>query len=163
MRDKRRVLWIEDGARFDFPQMAAPLYMNGGYDLAVAEDATSAVALVKQSEYDVVIVDIRLPPGDDSRWIELWKRAGSNRVAARLGLELLRSLLGSDDAKVPLRDRPSWLTPDRIGVLTVEGEDELRPVFDMLGIRFYRRKQADVPDTVLLDLTRQIEQRTGSV
>jgi CheY-like chemotaxis protein len=157
MREKCKVLWIEDAARFDFPQMAAPLYMNGGYDLAVAEDVTSAVALVKQSEYDVVIVDIRLPPGDDSRWIALWKRAGSNRVAARLGLELLRSLLGSDGAKIFLRDRPSWLTPDRIGVLTIEGDDELRPVLDELGIRFYRRKQADVPDTVLLDLVSDVQ------
>lgn len=160
MREKCKVLWIEDAARFDFPQMAAPLYMNGGYDLAVAEDVTSAIALIKQGEYDVVIVDIRLPPGDDPRWITLWKRAGSNRVAARLGLELLHSMLGSPEAKIQLQGRPSWLTADRIGVLTVEDDDELRPDLKKLGIRRYRRKQADVPDTVLLDLVRWVQQES---
>ncbi len=158
MKEKRKVLWIEDGARRDLPHLTAPVYMEGGYDLVVAEDASAGVRLLEQEEYDAIIVDIRLPPGDDPGWIRLYKRAGSDKVAARLGLQLLYAMLGSPRAEFHWEDRPAWITPDRIGVLTVEGQGELTSDLVELRIEAFRfqQKDAGAPDTVLLDLIRRV-------
>ena len=83
MSAKTRVLWVEDGALFDLPQMAAPIYIDGRFDLAIAESVTNAITLIKQQQYHVVIVDLRLPPGNDSEWIELFKKLGADKVSAR--------------------------------------------------------------------------------
>jgi DNA-binding NtrC family response regulator len=65
MTQKRRVLWVEDGARYDLVNMAAPVYMDGKYDLIIAEDASSGIDYLLKDTFDVIIVDIRIPPGGD--------------------------------------------------------------------------------------------------
>ena len=51
----------------------------------------------RAEEFDAVVVDVRLPPGDDPYWKELHRKAGRDKVHAELGLQLLRWLLESKD------------------------------------------------------------------
>ena len=153
---KRKVLWIEDGARFDLPQLAGPVYIDGSYDLVVAEDISTGISHLLRNEFQVVIVDIRLPPGDDPEWIKLYSVAGYDKVQARLGLELLYSIVGRPEAQVELEYRPEWITADRLGVFTVESYQEIEGDLRGLNIRVFQQKRADLPDTILLELIEKI-------
>jgi hypothetical protein len=156
---KRKVLWIEDGARFDLPQLAGPVYVDGSYDLVVAEDASAGISHLLRNEFQVIIVDIRLPPGDDPDWIKLNSAAGYDKVQARLGLELLYSILGRPEARVKLKDRPTWITADRLGVFTVESLPEVEEDLRKLNILVFQQKRADLPDTILLEIIEKVLQQ----
>jgi CheY-like chemotaxis protein len=151
-----RILWVEDGARFDLPHLAAPVFMEGNYDLCIVENVSDCITYLQHHVFDAVILDIRIPPGDDQRWITLYKKAGTDKVAARLGLKLLYSLVGLPEAEVELDNRPSWINADKIGVFTVESKRELDEHLQKLGIKVYQQKKADVSEIVLLDLIKQI-------
>lgn len=160
MSEKYKVLWIEDAATYHLQALAAPVYYDGRYDLDIVEDASAALRRLLGSEYQVVIVDIRLPPGDDPRWIEVYKQAGYDKVGSRLGLEIIKSVLGKEDAKVPLGTSPSWkITPEKIGVLTVEGWSDMQRPLQSLEIRVFQTKGPAVKETVLLDLIEQVLQQ----
>jgi CheY-like chemotaxis protein len=157
---KLRVLWVEDDARFGLAQLVGPVYVHGGYDLVVAGDVSTAIARLSGQHFDVVIVDIRLPPGDDPDWCNLYIKAGSDKTHARLGLHLLLSLLKHPRAQVRLKQPPpDWLEPGAIGVFTVESQREIGEDLNLLGIQVYQQKRADLPDTVLLQIIKRILDR----
>lgn len=68
MESRHKVLWIEDSALGDLAYLTAPLYMDGGYELVVAETVSEALSFLELGEFDAVIVDIRLFPGHRSEW-----------------------------------------------------------------------------------------------
>jgi DNA-binding NtrC family response regulator len=72
---KIKVLWVEDSARLDLPHLAAPIYMDGNYDLVVAETVSDGIAHIQNENFDAIIVDIRIPPGDDPRWIKQYHKS----------------------------------------------------------------------------------------
>lgn len=146
------VLWIEDGALFELAHLAGPVYADDRYDLFIASDVTTGLQLLMEREYEAVIVDIRLPPGEDRVWDELYKKAGSHKSTAGLGLKLLQTILGAENAPVKLESIPSWLSPEKIGVFSVERYVDLQPSLEQLGITLFRQKTADMPGTALLDL-----------
>jgi hypothetical protein len=161
MKQKSRILWIEDGARYDVAELAAPVYMNVNYDLITAENASDGILALLSGEFDVIIVDIRLPPGNDRNWIDLYNKSGANKVSARLGLHLLYTILGHHDAKIVLGVRPEWIKPDKIGVLTVEGQSEVAVHLKNLKITVYEQKQAAMSETALLELIDKILKHTN--
>lgn len=130
------VLWIEDLARFEYREMFAAIFRDGRYALSIAVDATEAVQRLKQHEYDAVIVDVRLPPGADEQWTQLYTAMGASEEAAKLGKHLVQSLLRFPAARIALAaDRiPAWLASERIGFLTVEPWEDLREELEPLGI-----------------------------
>jgi hypothetical protein len=157
MTQKYRVLWVEDGARYDLAHLAAPVYMDGKYDLVIAEDASAGMAVVLMDRFDVIIVDIRIPPGDEPNWIKLYQGNGTEKIAARLGLSLLYTFLGHPDAKIDLGSRrPAWITPARVGVLTVESQLELHDDLTKLGITIHGHKRAETSDEILLELIQRV-------
>jgi hypothetical protein len=163
MAQKYRVLWVEDGARYDLVNIAAPVYMDGKYDLVIAEEASSGINYLLKNIFDVIVVDIRIPPGNDNDWINLHKKSGGNKVAAQLGLDFLYTILGHQDAKINLEDkRPVWITPNKIGVLTVESQLELDKYLKELQIKVYHQKRAETPEEILLELIQKILNQTSS-
>lgn len=160
MKRKHPILWIEDGARFDLPYLAAPVYMDGGYDLFVAETIADGITHLQRREFDAIIMDIRVPPGNNAQWNKIYKEAGRNKVTARLGLKLLYSLLNHPEAEIKLPARPDWITAKKIGVLTVESYPELKDHLDKLGITVYQQKHANIADVVLLDLIKQVLEKS---
>ncbi|NUO79074.1 hypothetical protein HUU05_03280 [candidate division KSB1 bacterium] len=163
MKRKHPILWIEDGARFDLPYLAAPVYMDGGYDLFVAETIADGIAHLQQHEFDAIIMDIRVPPGADLQWNTLYKDAGRNKVMARLGLKLLYSLLDHSEAEIKLPAHPDWINAKKIGVLTVESYAELKDHLDKLGIKVYQQKHANIEDMVLLDLIKKVLKNSAEI
>jgi hypothetical protein len=149
---RTRFLWIEDGAIADYKYLLAPIYVAGMYNPVVALDVSEGIRRLKQREFDAVIVDIRLSPGDNPDWIRLYKQLGSNKATARLGSKLLRSILKPDGDDIPIEEIPLWVQPQLFGILTVESAEDLRE----LEIEVYERKKGRTPENVLKELVDRI-------
>jgi hypothetical protein len=149
--NRPRALWIEDGARSELSHLSGPVLYDGRIELVLAEDLTTAVDYVREEEFDTLVVDVRLPPGDDPFWKRLHRLAGRDKVHAQLGLQLLRWLLGAADFS-GLPPPPPWVDAKRIGVFSVESEHEILQSVAELGIEVIQQKRADLPDTILREL-----------
>ena len=161
MKKKQKVLWIEDGARADFQNMLGPVYVHGEYDLVVALDATTGIAHLRRTEFDVVIVDIRIPPGEDRNWRDLYKRGHSDNANARLGLDILYGLLIPHAARMRLDGIPRWITAERFAVFTVESKTQVHLDLERLNIRIYRQKTTETTNRALLEIIEEVRKITS--
>jgi hypothetical protein len=152
-----KVLWIEDSARFELSNLTGPVYFSGKYDFHLAEDVTTAVQFLMVKPFDVVIVDIRLPPGTDSCWRDLYKQANSGNVQNQLGIKLLDWMLSRDVCCQP--NPPGWVDNCCLGVFSVENDRETQDKLKELGIEAYTQKAAGLPDTTLLEMIETIIER----
>lgn len=158
---KTKVLWIEDGARLELRNLTGPIYISGEYDMNLADDATSAVRYIQAKEYDAVILDMRLPPGMDDYWINIYRKSGEDKALARLGLELATWMFnGHSTFPFP---PPQWVKPHHVGVFTVENDSDLHSRLKDLGIKVFQHKTAGLRDTILLDIISKIIGQADSV
>jgi CheY-like chemotaxis protein len=148
---KPRVLWVEDSARFELASFMGPIYASRKYELTLAEDATSAVRYLQTIRFDAIIMDIRLPPGKDHYWRELYGHAGSDKTTAQLGLEVLFWLFDPKHPKNGLLP-PAPIMPVQVGVFSVEGEMEIGQQLVTLGITVFFEKRPGLRDTILLEM-----------
>jgi hypothetical protein len=151
---KPRVLWIEDSARLELRNLTGPIYYNGDYDFSQVDDITSAVDYVTARFFDVLIVDIRLPPGNDPFWSRLYQQAGQDKIQAQLGLKFLHWILGNGDGLGT--PPPAGFSPLQVGVFTVENYLDIQNDLENLGVKVFQQKSAGLPDTVLDNLIRQV-------
>jgi hypothetical protein len=151
---KPRVLWIEDSARFELNNLTGPIYFYGTYDFQQAENVTSAIEFLKVKEYDALIVDVRLPPGNDPYWRELYRKEEGDGGGEKLGIKLLYWLLAQEGSYS--HTPPSWASPEKIAIFTVENQMEVRDDLDKLGINLFKQKTTGLADTTLLDLIKEL-------
>lgn len=163
---KIRVLWIEDGARVEVPQLTTPLYMNSKYYLVVSENATDAVRKLNDQTFEVVVFDLRLRPGADEEFKSLSESLGRQKKAQRLGLYILLSYFGNKDDNRRLEiSKPDWLTIERIAVLSVDPyeEPEVQEALSSIALPMesYRQKKAGMKRTILLELVNLVVERNS--
>lgn len=151
---KPKVLWIEDSARFELNNLTGPIYFYGNYDFQQAENVTSAIEFLRVKEYDALIVDIRLPPGNDPYWRQLYRKAELDGGGEKLGIKFLYWLLSRDGSYH--HPAPLWAKPDKVAVFTVENHMEVRDDLDELGIKHFKQKTTGLADTTLLDLIEEL-------
>lgn len=148
---KPRVLWIEDSARLELRNLAAPVYSSGRFDFNLAEDVTSAVNLLKVTSFDAILVDVRLPPGADPRWKRLYQQAGADKVSAQLGIKLLNWLINRDRNVHP-DEPPNGFDKSHLGIFTVESREDIQEELDALGITVFFQKTTSLPDAILIKI-----------
>ncbi len=158
---KTRVLWIEDGARVEIPQLAVPLYMKSEYYLVITDNVTDADRKLTTQTFDVVIFDLRLAPGTDERFRALSRALTEEKKAQRLGLYLLLSYFGTNDIAKNLKTtKPDWLSIERVAILSVDPFDEPDVHEALSSINFpadrYKQKTAAMKRTTLLELVKQV-------
>ncbi|NJC96881.1 MAG: hypothetical protein C3F07_20855 [Anaerolineales bacterium] len=157
---KPRVLWIEDSARFELNNLTGPIYFYGKYDFQQVEDITTAVNFLLARPFDVLIVDVRLPPGNDPYWRDLYQNVTADGGGEKLGIKFLYWLLSRDGEYQ--QTPPDWVSADQIGVFTVENYQEIQEKLDALEIKVFKHKSAGLSDTTLLDLIEEIlEKKSG--
>ncbi len=154
-----KVLWIEDDADSDLYHLASPVYIEGNYHLDIASNASEAFFYLNERRYDIIIVDIRIPPGRNPEWLSRYEQlqSQSNANSSRLGLELLRRIFGENGAKPSLKVSQN-LASARYGVFTVERFEELKAdlsELNLTGLK-YKRKNAMMPHTALLEFIQEI-------
>ena len=150
-----KVLWIEDEADSILPHLIVHAELQCGHIVVNAPDATHAMSQLYDDEFDVVILDVRLPPGMDEKWIRRFQGAAGRTETPRLGIELIKEALADNDPKA------SWLTPEKIAVFTVEPPQMLENEMQELGIATYRRKTIDVREEELSDLISAVLGQSG--
>lgn len=162
---KRKILWVEDSARFELASMVGPVLASRRYDLTLAENASTAAERLLRTRYDAIIVDIRLPPGVDPYWVDIFKSAASDRVNAKLGLALLSWLFGAKEAGAthtrngnrvpPLPD--AWrVLPQQVAVFSVENKSEIGSTLELFGVTVMHEKRPGLPDTILLKILSEV-------
>ena len=163
MLQKRKILWVEDSARFELPSLIGPIYASRRYDLTLAENATAAAEHLRHSRFEAIIVDVRLPPGAHAYWRGIYENAGADRTNAKLGLALLAWLFGP-----PVTDRPGgnganaprlpeWkVRPQQVAVFSVETHSEIGPMLAGFGVEVMHEKRPGLPDTILLDIVSEV-------
>jgi CheY-like chemotaxis protein len=152
---RKKVLWIEDDAFNELGMLATPVHLTGEFELDYALSATEAIDRLQGGDYDAIVVDVRIPPGDDKRWIDIYYNAGASNKAARLGVWLLQDILGhervrSNGLSAAARDR------QRYGVLSMDAED-VRAELEPIGVTRYRKKTEGpgVLLTIIRDILKQ--------
>ncbi len=154
---RTKVLWIEDSARYELSELTGPVYASRKYVLNLAEDATTATYHLLNSEFDVLIVDMRIPPGDNPVWQKIYQKGGKDKDTAQLGLKLLRWLLDGKNGELDsLGKPPGWVNAKSVAVFTVEGKDQIKTTLDELEVTNYVQKRATRRDTALLDLIESV-------
>lgn len=160
---KIRVLWIEDGAHVELPQLTTPIYMSNKYYLVVSENATDAIRKLSDQVFDVVVFDLRLGPGSDEQFQTLYKNLGRQKKAQRLGLYILLGFFGNKDGQRLDLAKPVWLTIEQVAVLSVDpyDEPEVQEALVSIGlpVEAYRQKTASMKRTILLELVNEVVQR----
>ncbi len=160
-----KVLWIEDNADNDLYHLTSPVYIDGRFQLDIASNASEAHYYLNERGYDVIIVDIRIPPGKDQDWHDKFKQLQRKKEtnSNRLGLELLRCIFDERERQPTLKVDKN-LAPQRYGVFTVERHEELRDDLHKLKLNDikYRRKNAMMPHTALLDFIEEISREVES-
>lgn len=148
---RKKVLWIEDSAFDEIAVLAVPVHLSGEYELDFALSATEGAARLQHAapEYDAVVVDIRLPPGEDPWWINEYISLQRARKPSRLGLTLLELTVG-EGRRDWAKPFPEWARQrQRYGVLTVESEAEVGPSLKRLRVRYRSKGSGDDTDVLL--------------
>ncbi len=162
----RKVLWIEDNADSDLYHLTSPVYIDGRFHLDLATNISEAFFYLNKRNYDVIIVDIRIPPGRDPEWVKRYEdlqkanRSNSNR----LGLELLKVIFSKSEnsPKVSIEEN---VNPRRFGIFTVERSEELESELKELNLEEikFKRKNAMMPHTALLDFINEIHEANEKI
>jgi len=160
MINNLKVLWIEDNADNDLYHLTSPVYIEGRYQLDIATSASEAFFYLNKRAYDIVIIDIRIPPGKDPNWKKKYEllRTAKNANSSRLGLELLKTIFDANGGSTLKIEQN--LVSDRYGVFTVERLEELQPDLQALNLEQlkYKRKNAMMPHTALLDFISEVSE-----
>lgn len=152
---KYKILWVEDGALAELAYLAGPVYIDGRYDLFIAQNASDAVEALEGNEFNAVIIDVRLPPGKNKEWNTLYKRAAYQKESAKLGIELLTSMLKPEDSVIKIGNI-DWLTATKVAIFTVENKSDLQHVLNEFRVGVYKQKTANIPESTLIDIIKQI-------
>lgn len=144
------VLWIEDSAKLELRNLVGPVYSSRRYDFDLAEDVTTAVNILELKSYEAIVVDVRLPPGIDKYWRQLYETSGADKVNAQLGIKFLYWLL-KKDLRIYPANPPNGILPKQVGIFTVEYYQDISADMVALGVDQFQRKSAGLPDTILLE------------
>ena len=162
---KRKILWVEDSARFELAPLVGPVLASRQYDLTLAENASTASERLLRTRFDAIIVDIRLPPGVHPYWVDIFKSASSDRVNAKLGLALLNWLFGVREGRAPHTRNgklvpplpEAWkVLPQQVAVFSVENHLEVSSTLELYGVTVMHEKRPGLPDTILLKILSEV-------
>ncbi len=186
MPRRQRVLWIEDKTQLELAFLVPPVLLDGRYELEVAHDATEAVSLLAdpkaRGEFDLLIFDLDLPPGEWDIFADFYKRyERRGEEPAMLGLELLSFLrMGRwvrgdffkhaddyDSKELLLKQMRRIYQSKPIGILSIYTEHRRDKLVELLGLgpeqrpewekRLIVPKRAGLPRSALLQLIRDLE------
>jgi len=150
MNDVIKLLWIDDNLFHDLTEKRMALYMEDDIEPHFAIDATEAFYRLRTEPFDVVIVDLRLPPGSDDMW-NTYRESNFQKF----GYALLNTVLG------PQKDQFDHLSETRFGVFTIEAQEENPELFDApihLAENNFKMKTHAYHENAFIDFIRHVHQ-----
>jgi len=143
-----KLLWIDDNLDHDLTEKRITLVMEEDIDSHFARDATEAYYRLRKDKFDVVIVDLQLPPGPDDMW-NGHREKGFQKFGAAL-LELVRK---------PDNEHFGHLSRTQFGVFTIEPREENPELFDppiSLPDENFKVKTHAASENAFLDFIRKV-------
>lgn len=113
-----KLLWIDDNLDHDLTEKRMALYMEDDFDPHFARDATEAYYRLRDEPFDVIIFDLRLPPGPDDMWNYLREQGYS-----QYGVELLKIVSNG------LKDKFKKQSKAKFGVFSIEAPGQDHDIF----------------------------------
>jgi hypothetical protein len=114
-----KLLWIDDNLDHDLTEKRLSLYMEDDLDPHFARDASEAFYKLRDERYDVVMFDLRLPPGADDMWQPL-----RDQNFWKYGAELLRRVRLNTNGDFENQCEA------RFGVFSIEAPEENQELFE---------------------------------
>lgn len=148
MNDIIKLLWIDDNLFHDLTEKRMALYMEEDIEPHFATDATDAFYRLRSEPFDVVIVDLRLPPGPDDMW-ETYRASNFQKY----GYALLCTVLGEQ------KDNFDHLKDTRFGVFTIEAQEENPELFEApirLAEKNFKMKTHAYHENAFIDFIRHV-------
>lgn len=145
-----KLLWIDDNLDHDLTEKRMAILMEDDIDPHFARDATEAYFRLCNESFDVVIFDLRLPPGADDMW-DPWR---SNDFE-KYGFALL-SIVSEQ-----LEEQFQHLKTARFGVFSYESPEENRMLFELpisLNGRNYAVKTDNYRENDFIEFIRNVYQ-----
>jgi CheY-like chemotaxis protein len=154
----KNVLWIEDNSLTPFSEWTSPVIRSGLYSIKTVIDATSAINLLSEINYSIVIIDIRLPPGTNSELSRIYRNSNNDKAMAKLGLHIIEWIVSTNVQK-RFGKLPKFVDLNSVGIFSVEDFPSIKPKLDALGIPEdrYLRKSANLADDCLLNLIKLLD------
>lgn len=152
MEPQATILWIEDAAYTDYVSLLTWVLVDGRFAIDVAPNTSVALNKLAARRYEVVILDLHLPPGKDRFWIDRYQRIASEGRVPLLGLELLEEALSRGAHEPAL----SWLSPERICILSIESPGWIQQRIRKAGVSRYRDKDLFLPESVLVAIAEDV-------
>src|SRR5690348_14613660 len=109
--EKKKILWIEDDAKKDFKYLIPPIVISGKYEIITAGNASDGLNHLFADRYDAIIIDIRIPPGNNQSFVQLYNNLGGNTGTSKLGLRFLNSLFKGSKPYIEITNIPDWVKP----------------------------------------------------
>lgn len=120
LNELKKVLWLEDQSE-NFNAYQSALF-RAGILLDTVTSVSDTEKKIKEGKdnYGVFIFDIRVPAGDNPKWIEFESQKHEEKLFgdSYLGLELMHSLFRSPHAKVTI-DPSIRIDPKKVIVFSV--------------------------------------------
>ena len=153
----KKVLWIEDQALYEMRDLRSKVLMSGLYHLAIAKNGSEAISKLRSEIYDIIVVDLRIPPGDDPAFSISYSGPSHQRNTAKVGFQLLKRIFDKADPN-HLSDLFEYAyNPFRFGVLSVDNQDEIGEDLNFFGIKNYFHKSGFMSSDTLLNLIKKID------
>lgn len=145
-----KLLWIDDNLDHDLLEKRLALLMVDDFDAHFARDATDALYRLRKETFDVVIFDLRLPPGADNVWND-FKQLGSQKFGS-----LLLSMVANN-----LSTEFKHLLNAHFGVFSLELPEENPELFQPpinLSRDNFKMKTHAYYETAFIEFVRQVHQ-----
>lgn len=102
---------------------------NDNLLLTICRDATEGLILLTQKIYDAIVVDLRIPPGDDPAFNHISETHYNNgRVFQKLGVPLISRVLQDPSVRFENKD------VNKIGVFSIEPRKEFNELLSKFEI-----------------------------
>ena len=145
---KIKLLWIDDNLDHDLLEKRMALMMVDDFDSHFARDATDAFYRLRKEKFDVIIFDLRLPPGPDDMWKDY--RNVENQKFGFVLLTLIANNIGNEF---------DHLKDARFGVFTLEMKEENPALFDSpINLRYsnFKMKTHAYYESAFIDFVRNV-------
>lgn len=120
---RHRILFVDDEESILFA--VRDYFGSEGYDVDVARDAEEAEALLAERAYAVVVIDLRLGPGNDQRGLELVSHVREQHPAAAV---MLFTAFGTPEVEHEARRRGAIFLQKPVPLLVIGSVlERLRP------------------------------------
>jgi len=135
---KINLLWIEDESEDRLSERRAILQTSLEFNCTVARNATEGEYHVTRFDFDVIIVDLRLYPGNSKIWQEYHNDIHSLELSGRLGLLLIKNICNHYPAFAK-----------KMGIYTIERWVDIEKFILPAGItekQYLKKKTNDTPE-----------------